>query len=322
MPAIVHSTTDVAPRQSFEYWHDWVCGTFVNLDCDSPNRDNFSGSLLSQPISSLLLTTMVSDRMELARSPARIAAGREDCLLIAIEGRTTSALLQDGREGVLHAGDFAIVDSCRPYSVLFQEGFQHHVLRIPRREMTRRVGMIDAVTGSTISGSRGAGKLASTLCRIISGEPDTLPSGTMGQVADSLLDLFAVAIGANMGEGYVSDTSVRNAWFVRIRNYIDRHLAEPALSRSTIAAALGVSVRYLTDIFSSNDMTVNAYIWERRMHRCCLALDDPSQRGRSISSIAYGWGFNDTSHFSRAFKERYGITPSECRERAQPKPGI
>lgn len=314
MAPIRHSTRDVSTELSFEYWHDWICETFVNLDCNSPDRDAFSGSLIVQPISSLLLTTMTSDKMELLRSPARIASGREDCFLIALEGRTSSALIQDGREGLLRTGDFAIVDSCRPYSVLFEENFKHHVLRIPRREITQRIGMIETITGTTIDGSKGAGKLVSTMCRTLATEADALQPETVDQFADSLLDLFAVALGERIGITRVSGTAVRNAWFVRIRNHIDGNLSDPELSRTKIAASLGISVRYLADIFASHSLSVGAYIWERRLHKCFLALKDPAQGGRSISNIAFGWGFNDMSHFSRTFKERYGVSPKEFRE--------
>jgi AraC-like DNA-binding protein len=313
MAAITHSTNDVPPQKSFEYWHDLVCGAFVSLDCSSPNRDTFTGSISSQPISSLYLSTMVSDRMDLVRSPRRIATAREDCFLVALEARTRSALEQDGREGILHAGDFALVDSTRPYTVLFQEDFEHHVLRIPRRELIQRAGPLDAVTGLTISGAGGAGKLASTLLRMLSAVSDTLTPPAQDQVAGTLIDLLAVALGSRLADGNVCESSVRTAWFVRIRNHIDANLGNPALSRSTIAGALGVSVRHVSSIFSANGMSITTYIWERRLHRCHMALADKSQRGRSISSIAFGWGFNDMSHFSRVFRDRYGVSPKEHR---------
>jgi len=317
MSAIRHSTQDAPPRQSFEYWHDWVCDTFVNMDCHVKERASFTGSILSYPVSSLLLTQMRSDRMELVRSGPRIARGREDCYLIAIEGQTASALLQDGREGFLRVGDFAIVDSTRPYTVQFREGFEHFVLRIPRREITSRLGAIDKVTGQTISGSQGAARIASTLCRMLSSDLDALPPGSMEQVAGSLLDLFAVAIGEKLGARSVHETTTRNAWFVRIRAYIDAHLSDPGLCRNSIALALGVSVRHLSDIFGSNDTSVMAYILERRLDRCHAALTDPSQARRSISSIAFGWGFNDMSHFGRVFRARYGFSPREYRDYAR-----
>jgi AraC-like DNA-binding protein len=316
MTAIRHSTSDVPAHQSFEYWHDWVCRTFVNLDCSSAKRKTFSGTLVAQPVASLLLTTMTSDKMELLRSPRCIATGREDCFLIALEGRSSSALVQDGREGLLSIGDFAIVDSRRPYSVLFNDDFKHHVLRIPRSEITRRVGSIDCITGITIDGSRGAGKLASMLCRELSTEADLLAPGTADQVSNTLLDLFAVALGERLAASNVSETSVRNAWFAQIRNYIETNLSDPELSRTRIAESLGISVRYLSDIFSASGTSIGNYLLERRLSKCFYALEDAAQSQRSISEIAFGWGFSDMSHFSRSFRDRYKLAPREVRERA------
>jgi AraC-like DNA-binding protein len=313
MNAIAHSTDDVSHRQAFEYWHDLVCAAFVNLDCYATEREGFSGSICSWPISTLHLSTMASDRMKLVRSHRQIAKAREDCFLIALEARTTSALVQDGREGLLEAGDFAIVDSTRPYTVLFQESFEHRVLRIPRREMLQRIGNLDALTGLAINGRSGVGKLASTLCRMLPAELETLDPGLHEQVAGTLLDLFAAALGSHLTAGAVSESATRNAWFVRIRNYIEAHLGDPELSRPMIATALGVSARYVSDIFGANELSVSHYIWERRLQKCHAALADPFQRGRSISSIAFGWGFNDMSHFSRLFKGRYGVSPRDHR---------
>ncbi len=314
MSAIRHSTQDVPPHQSLEYWHDWVCGTFVGLDCSVSDKASFTGSIVSQPVSSLLLTQMRSGGMELERSGSRIARGREDCFLIAIEGCTASALLQDGREGPLKVGDFAIVDSSRPYTVQFRENFEHVVLRIPRAEISSRLGPLDTVTGQTFSGDHGAAKIASSLCRMLSRDLESIPISSLDQIAGSLLDLFAVAIGEKLGAGRVHETATRSAWFLRIRNYIDSHLSDPSIGRASIALALGVSVRYLSDIFGSHDTSVMAYILDRRLHRCHAALTDPAQGGRSISNIAFGWGFNDMSHFARAFRARYGIGPRELRE--------
>jgi hypothetical protein len=56
-----------------------------------------------------------------------------------------------------------------------------------------------------------------------------------------------------------------------------------------IAAALGVSARFVSDIFGANEQSVSHYIWWRRLQKCHAALADPFQRGRSISSIAFGW---------------------------------
>jgi AraC-like DNA-binding protein len=44
-----------------------------------------------------------------------------------------------------------------------------------------------------------------------------------------------------------------------------------------------------------------------------VALDCSPTTGQSITQIAYDWGFKDPAHFSRAFKMRYGRSPSAHR---------
>ena len=36
-------------------------------------------------------------------------------------------------------------------------------------------------------------------------------------------------------------------------------------------------------------------------------------RGQSISAVCFDLGFNSASHFSRVFKQAFGIAPKECR---------
>jgi AraC family transcriptional regulator, positive regulator of tynA and feaB len=50
---------------------------------------------------------------------------------------------------------------------------------------------------------------------------------------------------------------------------------------------------------------------ENRLEACRKALRD--QPGRSISEIAWGWGFNDLSHFTKSFRARFGLSPREWR---------
>ena len=50
-----------------------------------------------------------------------------------------------------------------------------------------------------------------------------------------------------------------------------------------------------------------------RMERCASALVNPAYSGKTIAEIAYEFGFNDISHFSRDFKAIYGLTPSDYR---------
>lgn len=94
-------------------------------------------------------------------------------------------------------------------------------------------------------------------------------------------------------------------------------LADPGLSPAMLARELHVSVRTLQRAFASGGESVATYVRERRLEEALLTLTAPSSR-LSISELAAYWHFSDSSHFTRAFKKRYGQTPSEYARAAGP----
>ena len=307
------STNDVGQHQRFAYWQDLVCDAIVHLDCSAPEPANFNGSIQVHDLDNLRLSAMMSDQMSLIRSPQRISRAREDCLLIAIESHAESFGAQDGREAQLQIGDFALFDSVRPYDVGFRPGFQHLVITIPRKALQNRISSLHNLTGMRIRGDCGAGRLASEFFRTLQIELEHLDPATASRLGETGLDLIAAALADIGGDAHLDESAHRGARIARIKNFIGTHLADPALPPGMIANALGISTRYLNSLFSKETLSVERYIWERRLIKCRDALGNPAQTGCSISSIAFGWGFNDMSHFSRVFRNRFGVSPREYR---------
>jgi AraC-like DNA-binding protein len=94
-----------------------------------------------------------------------------------------------------------------------------------------------------------------------------------------------------------------------ILSFIDRHLDDPDLSVARIARAFDMSTRSIHKLFEGEAHTVARAIWDRRLERCRDEMVDPSLAARSITEIAHLWGFSDSQHFSRAFKQRFGLPP-------------
>jgi AraC-like DNA-binding protein len=84
------------------------------------------------------------------------------------------------------------------------------------------------------------------------------------------------------------------------------------LTPQMIADGCGISLRYLHQIFEREGVTVCAHIRNQRLSMCDAMLRDPNCR-KSISEIAYQWGFGDQAQFSRNYRSRFGCTPSEAR---------
>ncbi|MGH7005023.1 MAG: helix-turn-helix domain-containing protein, partial [Alphaproteobacteria bacterium] len=100
-----------------------------------------------------------------------------------------------------------------------------------------------------------------------------------------------------------------------LRAHLARNLADPTLSPRGAADALGISVRLVHRLFEEMGTSFGRWVLERRLDACRRALDGPAPR--AISDIAFAWGFNELSHFSRAFKARFGVAPRDFRARAR-----
>ena len=80
-----------------------------------------------------------------------------------------------------------------------------------------------------------------------------------------------------------------------------------------ISTVFQVSARYVHLIFKGEDTTVAGFIREQRLQKCRQELQDLNHSRRSITTIAFSWGFNSSARFSQLFSERFGLTPREYR---------
>jgi AraC-like DNA-binding protein len=136
--------------------------------------------------------------------------------------------------------------------------------------------------------------------------------------ASHVYDLVALALGATADVGERARRGgLRAARLKAATDYIDSHFSEPGLSDQSVAAHLGVSDRYVRMLFADEDTSCKAYIDAQRLARAHAMLSNPIQAGMKIIDLAYRCGFNEVSTFNRAFRTRYGVTPSDVREQAR-----
>lgn len=103
-----------------------------------------------------------------------------------------------------------------------------------------------------------------------------------------------------------------------IKSYILDEIANPDLCLADIAAQQGISSSYVRKLFADEGTKFTAYVLEIRLQNVCRMLTDPDSRIHSVSAIAATCGFNDVSYFNRAFRKRYGCTPSDLRSGREP----
>lgn len=94
---------------------------------------------------------------------------------------------------------------------------------------------------------------------------------------------------------------------------IERRFREKNLKLSDIAQELGVSVRYLSEAYKHAGTTASKALMQYRLQRANVMLREGHCQGMSVGEICSRTGFACLSHFSRVFKEEYGLTPTEAR---------
>jgi AraC family transcriptional regulator, positive regulator of tynA and feaB len=128
-------------------------------------------------------------------------------------------------------------------------------------------------------------------------------------LADSLCNLVALAA----ADGIPSTRLQPELQLEALLAFCRQNLHDPDLSPQQAADHLGISVRTLHSRFQQIDRTFGRWVLESRLEACGTALHDPKQRHLTISEVAYRWGFNDLSHFNKAFRAQFDMTPGEWR---------
>jgi AraC-like DNA-binding protein len=187
-------------------------------------------------------------------------------------------------------------------------------LRLPVRTLSPLVPDLDDSEVHVIPNGTAALKLLRKYLNLIAHE-STLTTVELQRVAVShVYDLAAVTLGATADRAQLArDRGVRAARLEVIKADIIAHVDDGRLSSAAVAARHAMTLRYLQKLFEAAGTTFSEFVLDQRLTNAYRALTNSLSPRPTISQIAYGTGFNDLSYFNRAFRRRYGSTPSEVR---------
>ncbi|MGE5147179.1 MAG: helix-turn-helix domain-containing protein [Candidatus Eiseniibacteriota bacterium] len=307
------STGQPFTTDRFGDWMDTVCRTYVALDATPADDTPFRAGIDVTHLGDTVFSELHATAQRVDRRPVDIARSTVECAIVLVQRAGTMVVAQDGRELVLTPGTATIVDTTRPYAFNVREPIRQIVVHCPLHRFSGRLRSMRAVTAARIARDSPTGALLAGTLDVLAGECGRLAPSHAEAVGRYVLDLIAVALEATPEGGAAVPSRGSAALLARLKAYVRENLADPALAPAQIAAAHGISVRHMHRLFHESGDSVGAAIRRGRLDRCCADLEDPRQRGRSVTEIALRWGFNDSAHFSRAFKARFGISPRTVR---------
>lgn len=312
---MLFSTETVHPCNRFDYWHEVARANIVDHDSWPECRLGFNAQIEAGRLGDLSLIRFTNSAMTISHTVRHASRVGFDDLFLCRQLRGSLALEQEAREVSLDAGDMTLLDPMLPYAGKFSSDSNLLVVRLPRRALAARVGRSRDMLACLMKPLNAEINLTSSFLGML---PAHL--GNMSQTAEEILmeqtlDLVALSLARTMHSGRPRVSSARAVVSINLRAVVESKLRDPNLNATMVVAAAGVSMRYANAVLAEESSSVARLIQERRLAHCRRALDDPLQVHRSVSEIAYAWGFSDMTHFGRCFRKAYGMLPREYRRR-------
>jgi AraC family transcriptional regulator, positive regulator of tynA and feaB len=307
MSDTVHSlsTTGLAPKQQIQCWSDALTDLCGRFDIDPLEASAFEGRINYTTVSKLKLCQIEASQHRLAHTASRAKPGGHPFVKILFQTYGISHFEQDGRRLELAPGDCLAYDVSCPHTIVSPTLTRHEVVIVPKELLQERGFRSAKMSACKLSARTGTGRIAYNFVHAAFDEATKLsPNNAIG-VADSLIDLLLLPL---REPDTMFDRAGPEAMYVRAQFFIREHLRDPDLSIDQISAALNCTKRYLHMLFSERGTTISDYIRHARLQHCREELE--TQAWKTVTDVAFSWGFSSSSHFSRVFRKHFGVVPS------------
>lgn len=296
----------------FDAWRTSVvsaCGRFQIEPAGSGGA--FAGSVLCQRDGTLAFTALEGRGARVFRDRRDVAAEDGKYYFLVLQRSGRACMSQAGESADLTPGDMVLIDACRPCDFRYDTGWSQLSCHLPRTRVDEAFRHVRMRPGARIAGD---GRLGALLGHLVLDA-----HAGLAHFAEHESTAVRQALLALLPSAFADDAPASGSDAARYRRalaLIDERLVDPALGPAEIASAAGLSLRQLHRLFARHGQTVARTIQERRLERCAHDLGN-AHCPRSITTIAFFWGFSDAAHFARAFKTRYGVSPRDYRSTAR-----
>jgi AraC-like DNA-binding protein len=303
------STAHLLPGKALSYWRDVICENLLQMHIQSSQKSAFFGHIEKHAFGPMKANFISVSEQKVWRERTAAHSAKDHLFHLIHVRQGVQLIEQYGRSLKVEAGDCLLIDCLAGFEFDFPQGVEALVLEIRRDWLKGWLPAPEDAAARLIDGRSGWGAtLASALSNVTpttvgaSGLPPTV-------VAEQIVSLLALAA-AHYDS---SPTTHKRGLLRRVTETIRERCHEPDLDPAAVAAALGLSRRYVHLLFASVGTTFSHELYACRLHRAQRLLCDKRFDGLGIAEIAWNCGFSEPSHFTRRFRERFGSPPSAYR---------
>lgn len=302
------TTAQADTADHVSYWRKVICEAIFELEFDAPAR-GLDASLSQYEIGAVKLSSVsIGSAHEVIRSREAISRNVQPRFNLNYIRRGSWRVEHCGREIDLCAGELILLDNRQPYSVKAVHGADHISVHLPVEWLRCWIPNPDEAVARPIRlGTPWRAALAASLddAPLLA----DMPPGTNDLCAEQIAGALALALGPSRTQ----NTSHTRLIFLRIQRAMREAFHDHALDAAGVAAAIGISTRYLHKILAREGATYGRELIRIRLERASTMLRDARFNALSVAEVAWRCGFSDQSHFSKRFREAFSQTPGSYR---------
>jgi len=294
-------------QEKYQQWLaqiNQVCGSFAAR----PLPGQFIGELETSYARSLKLSTVTAAGVNLFRTRQEIKTSNDAWFYTVFQLEGQATLEQDDKQIVIDAGDITLIDASRPCSIYWHDKSRQMSLLLPRQILEQQCRFQEVSCAHKLSRTLPTVQLS---YRLLQESMDNAQLSDME--SEAALEAMVCLLRPAFQQRELAPPR-KERQFQNVLSLIDSHIQSEALRPEWIATESGMSVRSLYRMFADKGLVVAQYIKNRRLDLCAQVLRATGD-DEKLAGIGYSWGFADHSHFSTAFKQRFGVSPGEYRKR-------
>jgi AraC family transcriptional activator of tynA and feaB len=302
--------------EAFRIFREIICNTFMPWTPEVIG-DNFEGR-----VESILLENGVVGRVRVTpiiamKTKSNIANSFDECIQGNFVLSGELKVVQGKRTNIARPGDLVLYHS---YAKMIHtvkpdvNGFFDNIsFIIPKSHFYAVPNAEDLFYNCLLTKNEMIKPLENCL-ELIAKNLHSASSDELSSLLNACIALLPLSVGRFGNVVMKTETAKMGHIMSEVLNFIDKNISNPNLSARVTAEHLGVSIRYVHKLFAHLGTTFSSHLTAQRLEHIKSELVAFSDRHRvSVSALAFQWGFNDLSTFNRAFKERFGCTPSHFR---------
>lgn len=313
MAQVEFDTSSLTKQERLDAWSETISGAFGPFAIADNDPERFHGRVKVERRHDIRFIGLGYSGHGFVRRPSDVSR-LDDAyysLMRPIRGRLR--LVQDGVTRLLEPGHFYVVNHSLPYRTTPEDGYVTEAVAFPPAALEARVARPQPFYALKDDPACQRSALLGTYLQHFAGGRDVWSDREFERLSGQLIDLVVLSIVEPGTAAAAGETSARAAHRERAMRHIRSHLGERDLSARTVAAACGISLAYLHEIFRAAGSGVEETIFAERLERARIMLTAPEHAGQHIATIAYRLGFSDPAHFARAFRRRFGLSPRDTR---------